>query len=115
MLTGTNILYSNIYTKLNKLSLLTKQVRFGDAWPAVSDAQVHEWRHDTLHHAEHRVQTEGEQHQEEEDGPQLRHRKLVDGFRERDKHQARPGGRLKTIKCSFWSLFITCLWLYTVE
>lgn len=56
---------------------------------------IHQRRADTLQRSKLRVNAEGEQHQEEEDGPELSTGELIDRFREYDECQSSSTGTLK--------------------
>lgn len=50
-------------------------------------AQIEERRHDALHGPEHGAEAEGQQHEEEKDGPDRAARHVDDGLGENDERQ----------------------------
>lgn len=59
------------------------------------DLEIDDGSDDSLEGTELRVDAEGEEHEEEEHGPEGRPWELVDGLREHDESQTRPRGRLE--------------------
>ena len=117
---STSARFSNClrYTKLfshlpDRVSYLSKYLTsYVDTLDARVESHV-DYRGDhALEHAEHTVEPQGEQHQEEQYGPQLGHRELVDRLSERYKRQARARGSLWETKniLVLINLFMVYMW-----